>query len=155
MKRFLKTTISIILGLAILLSLGCASLPGKLNPEFAFTVMEFVARDPGDPSGQRIAEPVFSRHDIIIIYFVLANVTTVNGEVHLIAEVAVLDNTGKVMEFRETLNYKGSRIEWWQAYNPVKLVPGNYVFMITVVDVLRPSTITETLDFKIIAGTFI
>ena len=155
MKGFLKITISIILGLAILLSFGCASLPGKLNPEFAFTVMEFVTRDLTSSSGQRIVEPVFYAKDVVVLYFVLANATIVDDEVYLIAEVAILDSAGEVLEFRETLNYRGDRIEWWQTYDPSYLVPGNYVFMITVVDMLGPHTITETLDFKIIAGSFI
>ena len=124
MKKFVS--FFIILATLILFS-GCASLPGKLNPEFAFTVL----------------------------YFVLANATIVDDEVYLIAEVAILDSAGEVLEFRETLNYRGDRIEWWQIYDPSYLVPGNYVFMITVVDMLGPHTITETLDFKIIAGSFI
>ncbi len=146
---------AIVLAMAVLV-FGCASLPGKLNPEFAFTVMEFVARDFAEPSGQKIVGSSFYAGDTIVVYFVLANVAVVDDKVHLMVEVAIQDSAGRVLEYRRTMDYKGDeQVEWWQAYRPFALVPGNYVITLTVVDMLGPHTITETLDFKIIAGTSI
>ncbi len=146
---------AIVLAMAVLV-FGCASLPGKLNPEFAFTVMEFVTRDLTSPSGQRVVEPVFYAKDAVVLYFVLANVTTVDGKVYLTAEAAILDSMGEVLEFRKVMDYEGNELtEWWLPYYPRNLAPGNYVFYVTIVDMLGPHTITETLDFKIIAGSFI
>ena len=157
MKRFLKTTISIILGLAILLSFGCASLPEKLSQEFAFVDMVFVGEDPNDPGGHIVVDPVFDKNDpAAVIYFFFVNAMVFNGEISITGTAAVLDADGNIILERVSLEYNGvERGGWYQVIYPAFFGPGKYIFKLILVDNFGKGIIVETLDFEITDRVFI
>lgn len=147
-----KLLISIVVLMIMFMTIGCKSMPPKLNQEFAAIDIDFIKPDLNDPDGHLSVDPVFTNRDFVNVYIQLVNVTMINDEISLVSMAEVVTDTGEVV-FSETrvLDYIGpEQLEWYMPFSFSSFQFGHYVFIWTVIDIFGSSTIIETLEFEVV-----